>query len=260
MSKVRPKKHLGQHFLNSNSIAERIVDSLTSHNAYQSIVEVGPGTGVLTQLLLQKPDLEFTALDVDEESLAHLREHYPGDKEKFIYQDFLSLDLKQFEGGVGIIGNFPYNISSQIFFHILKYEDKVLEVVGMLQKEVAERITAGPGSKIYGILSVLVQAYYDAEYLFSVKPSNFIPPPKVMSGVIRLKRNSRVDLGCEKALFFRVVKMGFQKRRKTLRNALKPINLPALEGYDDILQKRAEQLSVEQFIKLTQDLEKAWRK
>ena len=260
MSKVRPKKHLGQHFLNNDSIADRIVGSLTGHNSYKTLLEVGPGTGVLTHKLLLDNRYDFLALDIDEESLDHLKENFPHHKDQFLLKDFLTLDLSQYENGVGVIGNFPYNISSQIFFHILKYEDRVQEIVGMLQKEVAERITAGPGSKIYGILSVLLQAYYEAEYLFSVKPSNFIPPPKVMSGVIRLKRNSRRDLGCDKSLFFKVVKMGFQKRRKTLRNALKPINLPALEGYDDIFQKRAEQLSVEQFIKLTQDLEKAWRK
>ena len=260
MGKVRPKKHLGQHFLVNKRVAEKIVNAVSHHGKYPLLIEIGPGTGILTGYLLKDDRFQLKALDIDQESLDYLRENYSDYNDCFELQDFLSYDVAKLKKQVGIIGNFPYNISSQIFFHILRYENQVEEVVCMLQKEVAERITAGPGSKIYGILSVLIQAYYDAEYLFNVKPANFNPPPRVMSGVIRLKRNNKRVLECDKALFFRMVKTAFQKRRKTLRNALKPINLPPLEGYEEILSKRAEQLSVQQFINLTREVEQEWKK
>jgi len=259
MSKVRPKKHLGQHFLANERIAARIADSVQNDGCYDCLVEIGPGTGVLTKYLFEKCT-RFIAFDVDRESVEYLNDAFPSYSKSFLLQDFLKFDLTTLNQSIGIVGNFPYNISSQIFFHVLQHEHMVCEVVGMLQKEVAERICAGPGSKTYGILSVLLQTYYDAEYLFTVKPANFNPPPKVNSGVIRLLKNERTDLGCEKRLFFNVVKTAFQKRRKTLRNALKPINLPPLEGYEDLLSKRAEQLSPDQFIQLTIDIEKGWKK
>ncbi|HEY9117622.1 MAG TPA: 16S rRNA (adenine(1518)-N(6)/adenine(1519)-N(6))-dimethyltransferase RsmA [Roseivirga sp.] len=251
MSFVRPKKHLGQHFLKDLSIAERIAKGLTGHGGYTSILEVGPGTGVLTQFLL-KDDFETWVIDVDRESIAYLRENFAELGDQIIDGDFLKYDfLKDTGTPLGVIGNFPYNISSQIFFRILELRNEVPEVVCMIQKEVADRIAEPPGSKTYGILSVLLQAYYDIEYLFTVKPGVFNPPPKVNSGVIRLKRNKVEQLDCDEVLFKRVVKAGFQMRRKTLRNALKPINLPAELADDPILDQRAESLSVNQFVDLT---------
>lgn len=251
MSSVRPKKHLGQHFLKDLSIAERIANGLTGHGGYESVLEVGPGTGVLTQFLL-KDDYETWVVDIDKESIAYLRENFLDLGERIIDGDFLKYDfLKDTGTPLAIIGNFPYNISSQIFFRILEIRNEVPEVVCMIQKEVADRIAEPPGSKTYGILSVLLQAYYDIEYLFTVKPGVFIPPPKVNSGVIRLKRNNVQQLDCDEKLFKSVVKAGFQMRRKTLRNALKPINLPEALADDPMLDLRAEALSVNQFVELT---------
>ena len=251
MSSVRPKKHLGQHFLKDLSIAERIAKALTGHGEYKAVLEVGPGTGVLTQFLL-KEAFETWVVDIDKESIAYLQENFKALEGRIIDGDFLKYDfLKDTGAQLAIIGNFPYNISSQIFFRILELRNEVPEVVCMIQKEVADRIAEPPGSKTYGILSVLLQAYYDIEYLFTVKPGVFNPPPKVNSGVIRLKRNNVERLDCDEKLFKQVVKAGFQMRRKTLRNALKPINLPEALADDPILNLRAETLSVKQFVDLT---------
>lgn len=255
---VRPKKFLGQHFLKDKSVAERIVEALQLPHATQQVVEIGPGTGVLTQFLVAKPAVDLQLVEIDRESVAYLKEHYPQLVSKITEGDFLELDLNtRYQNPLFVIGNFPYNISSQIFFKILDHRNQVTQVVCMLQKEVADRIAEKPGSKTYGILSVLLQAYYDVTYLFKVPPGVFFPPPKVMSAVIRLTRNSRTHLGCDEALFKTVVKQAFQNRRKTLRNALKILNLPASLTAHPLMEKRAEQLDVEQFIFLTLQLEQS---
>ena len=259
MSGVRAKKHLGQHFLKDVGIAQRIVEAMSGHGGYDKILEIGPGTGVLTQFLVKKP-YETYLIDVDKESIDYLHKHYPDLSNRIVWGDFLKLRLDGFENQkYGIIGNFPYNISSQIFFKILDQKDQVTEVVGMVQKEVAERLVSPPGNKTYGILSVLLQTYYDVKYLFTVKPGVFNPPPKVDSAVISLKRNSVGTLDCDERLFRSVVKQAFQMRRKTLRNALKPINLPEQMNSLPILDSRAEQLSVNEFVKLTSEISR-WRK
>ncbi|MBK6263756.1 16S rRNA (adenine(1518)-N(6)/adenine(1519)-N(6))-dimethyltransferase RsmA [Marivirga sp. S37H4] len=252
MKQVRAKKHLGQHFLKDQNIAQKIVNSLTGHNGYNDLLEIGPGTGVLTQYILEEGKFNTLFLDVDKESIDFLQEKYPEVREKMILADFLHVDIsKYFPGQFAVIGNFPYNISTQIFFKVLEHRTLVSEVVGMLQKEVAQRIAAGPGNKTYGILSVLLQAYYDVEYLFEVPPNVFVPPPKVTSAVLRLKRNKTKTLGCDEKLFFRVVKQGFNNRRKTLRNALKTFELMDDVKSLTIMDKRAEQLSVADFVELT---------
>ena len=254
MQAVRPKKALGQHFLTDQSVAQAIVASLRSCGP---VLEVGPGTGVLTKYLLQDPDIELKVVELDSESVRFLLEHYPKLAPSLYEADFLKLDLgKLFPGRFAIIGNFPYNISSQIFFKVLDFREQVPEVVCMIQKEVAERMAAGPGSKTYGILSVLMQAWYDIEYLFTVGEGAFLPPPKVKSAVIRLTRNGRGALDCDEELFKRVVKTTFNQRRKTIRNSLKPIlaSLPKLPDYIPYLDARPEQLSVEEFVELTQSL------
>lgn len=254
MSYVRPKKHLGQHFLTDLSIAERIALSLSGHGDYRQILEIGPGTGVLTQFLL-KQDWDTHLIDIDEESIKYLHNHFPDLGERIFKGDFLKDAVEtRLEAPFAIIGNFPYNISSQIFFKVLDLRNEVPEVVCMIQKEVADRLVSPPGNKSYGILSVLLQAYYDLEYLFTVGPQVFNPPPKVNSAVIRLKRNERAELGCDEKLFRRVVKAGFQMRRKTLRNALKPINLPEQMRESPVLDRRAETLSVEDYIALTNQI------
>ncbi len=252
MARVVPKKHLGQHFLKDLNISERIAESLSpDHRA--SVLEIGPGTGVLTDFLL-KNTAQLLAVDLDAESIAFLKAKYPDHSEQFVFGDFLQEDFSTRLGDqYSIIGNFPYNISSQIFFRVLENPSAVSEIVCMLQKEVAERIAANHGNKTYGILSVLLQAYYRIEYLFTVGPEVFDPPPKVQSGVIRLIRY-RDTLEVDKKLFFRVVKAAFQMRRKTLRNALKTLNLPTSVTSDALFDKRAEQLSVEQFINLTKEV------
>lgn len=245
---VRPKKFLGQHFLANTHRARQIADALGED--YKDVLEIGPGTGVLTQYLLEKP-INLSVVEIDRESVAFLRKKYPS--LSIIEGDFLKLDLSAlYTNQFSIIGNFPYNISSQIFFKMLDYRHQVKELVGMIQKEVAERIVAPPGSKTYGILSVLLQAFYSTEYLFSVKPGEFYPPPKVNSAVIKLVRNEVEKLPCDEKMFFRMVKQAFQMRRKTLRNALKPLNLPADESLQPLLDLRAEQLSVNDFVQLTQ--------
>lgn len=247
MASVKPKKHLGQHFLTDQNIARKIVEALDIGD-HVHVIEIGPGTGVLTQHLLQRYP-NFQALDVDMESIDFLKKEHPDHSEKFMLLDYLKHQLAIDEAA--IIGNFPYNISSQIFFKIWDDRNQVDEVVCMIQKEVADRICAGHGNKTYGILSVLLQAFYDVDYLFKVPPGVFNPPPKVMSAVIRLKRNNTKQLPCDEALFKRIVKAGFGKRRKTLRNALKDLNLSGLENVEHMLGMRAEQLSVEEFISLT---------
>jgi 16S rRNA (adenine1518-N6/adenine1519-N6)-dimethyltransferase len=247
---VRAKKHLGQHFLKDESIAARIAESLSP--SAKQVLEVGPGTGVLTKYLLKQNFEKFVAVEIDRESAAFLRANYPQLGEGLIEADLLKMDFASlFTGQFSVIGNFPYNISSQILFRVLENHDQVNEAVGMFQKEVAVRIAAPPGKKDYGILSVLLQAWYDIEYLFTVEPTVFIPPPKVQSAVIRLQRNSTTDLGCSEKLLLQVVKTAFNQRRKTLHNALKPLGI-----YDgEFAGKRAEQLSVEQFVQLTNDMQ-----
>ena len=257
--KVKPKKFLGQHFLTDEHIAERIVDSLSFHKQYETIIEVGPGTGILSKNLARKYPSNLLLLEIDHESILYLKKHLELSKEKIVEADFLRFNLESIEGSVGIIGNFPYNISSQIFFKILDHHLKVMEVVGMVQKEVAERLCAGPGSKTYGILSVLLSVYYDVKYLFTVEPEVFNPPPKVRSAVIQLKRNELKRLDCDEKLFKKIVKQGFQNRRKTLRNALKPLNLPGEIVALEILNKRAEQLSVDDYFDLTQKIKGHWK-
>lgn len=245
---VRPKKGLGQHFLKDKHIAERIASTLTGEG-YSSVLEIGPGTGVLTKFLAERNFDDFRVIEIDGESVNFLQEHFPG--LNIIQGDFLSLDIaKEFPGKLAVIGNFPYNISSQIFFRILEHRNRIPEAAGMLQKEVAERICAPPGSKTCGILSVLLQAFFTTEYLFTVSEHVFYPPPKVKSGVIRLKRNNVEKLGCDEGLFFRVVKAAFNQRRKTLRNSVSSAFRLANKDYESF-GLRAEQLSVDQFVDLT---------
>ena len=254
MKKVKAKKHLGQHFLKDLSIAKAIVDGLSSEG-YNDVVEVGPGMGVLTQYLLQK-DFTTHVIELDRESVVYLQAEYPQLSPRIHSTDFLQLDLSKLtRGQFALIGNFPYNISSQILFKALEYKEQVPEVVGMFQKEVAERVASGPGSKKYGIISVLLQAYYDIEYLFTVSEDVFDPPPKVKSGVIRLRRNNKDKLDCNEKFFKRVVKQSFSQRRKTLRNSLKPL-IGKIGFNDPLLTQRAERLSVEDFVYLTNQLEK----
>jgi 16S rRNA (adenine1518-N6/adenine1519-N6)-dimethyltransferase len=253
---VKPKKYLGQHFLKDRRIARSIADALSTSGSYAYLAEVGPGTGVLTDFLADLPFKGLYLFEIDRDAVEHLKKHYTQPHITIIEGDFLQQDLHAIlPKPFGVIGNFPYNISSQIFFRILQYRDKVREVVCMLQREVAQRICASPGSKTYGILSVLLGAYYDLEYLFEVPPGVFHPPPKVFSAVIRLSRNTRTTLPCDAGLFEKIVKQGFQNRRKTLRNALKAINLPADLQADPLLSLRAEQLAVADFISLTQKAE-----
>ena len=254
---VRPKKFLGQHFLKDKNIALRFVDSLVLSKGLNQVVEIGPGTGVLTQYLSTNPDIDLKVVEIDRESVAYLADHYPSLKGRIISGDFLELEIeKEFSENLIIIGNFPYNISSQIFFKILDHRSQVSQVVCMIQKEVADRIAEKEGSKTYGILSVFLQTFYNIEYLFKVPPGVFFPPPKVMSAVIRLLRNQRDKLECDEVLYRKVVKQAFQNRRKTLRNALKILNLPPSISTLELMDKRAEQLSVEQFIFLTKEIQK----
>jgi len=251
---VRPKKYLGQHFLKDENIAQKIGDTLTLAG-YEDVLEIGPGMGVLTKYLIEK-EVSVVAMDLDAESIVYLNANYTASNLKIVEDDFLKCDLSQLFGDsqFAITGNFPYNISTQIVFKMLEWKSQVPELTGMFQKEVAQRICEKEGSKAYGILSVLTQAFYDAEYLFTVPPSVFNPPPKVDSGVIRLRRKKDFTLPCDEKLFFRVVKTGFQQRRKTLRNSLKVFNLSDKIKEDPIFGLRPEQLSIEQFITLTQIL------
>lgn len=252
MTEVKAKKFLGQHFLTDERIAERIVESLSKETNH--VLEIGPGMGVLTKYLIKKDELDFHVVEIDRESVAYLHDHYP--TLDVIEGDFLQYDLTSlFHDTFSIIGNFPYNISSQILFKVFDNRNRVSEVVGMFQKEVAERVAAGPGSKTYGILSVLLSAFYNIEYLFTVNENVFNPPPKVKSAVIRLRRNDVKSLECDEKLFVQVVKAGFNQRRKTLRNALRQLNLPLDRINEETLAKRAEQLSVAQFIEITKTIE-----
>lgn len=280
---VRPKKALGQHFLTDLSVAQKIADALvvesetvggatseagavSSDNpaAAMPVLEIGPGMGVLSQYLLEREDIDLRMIEIDRESVDYLLVHFPKASGRVIEGDFLKMDLKYFfPGTFAVIGNFPYNISSQIFFRIIDHKDSIPQVVCMIQKEVAERIAEQPGSKTYGILSVLLQAWYDIEYLFTVGEGAFNPPPKVKSAVIRLRRNSRTELGCDEKLFKTIVKTGFNQRRKTLRNSLKPLiaDKAAREAWtpeqstdflsNPVFELRPERLSVEDFIALT---------
>ncbi|AFD08243.1 16S rRNA (adenine(1518)-N(6)/adenine(1519)-N(6))-dimethyltransferase RsmA [Solitalea canadensis] len=255
MSLVRAKKHLGQHFLTDKNIAQKIVESLRPENAFSEVLEVGPGMGVLTDFLVKKTEYKTSLIDIDGESIEYLHKKYPELKERIIHGDFLEMDFSTvFKDQFAIIGNFPYNISSQIIFKIIDNRDLVPEMVGMFQKEVGERVAAKPGGKEYGILSVLSQAFYKIEYLFTVKPGVFNPPPKVNSGVIRLTRKENTNLGCNEKLFFQVVKAAFNQRRKQLRNALSQFQ-PKGKIDETILELRAEKLTVEDFVKITQLLE-----
>lgn len=261
MQQVHAKKFLGQHFLTDLDVARRIAETQTSGR----VLEIGPGMGVLTQFLLKNKDIDLTAIELDRESVAYLKDWYP--ELKLIEGDFLKLDLNKLypDGEFGVIGNYPYNISSQIFFKVLEYKDRIPVCSGMIQKEVAERLASKPGKKTYGILSVLLQAWYDIEYLFTVDENVFNPPPKVKSAVVRLCRNSRKKLGCDEQLFKTVVKTAFNQRRKQMRNSLKSLveslklkverSEEEQSRLDYYFTKRPEQLSVEEFINLTKMLE-----
>lgn len=278
---VRPKKALGQHFLTDLSVAQKIADALVVDSvggavpeagavpsgntaAAMPVLEIGPGMGVLSQYLLEREDIDLKMIEIDRESVDYLLTHFQKASGRVIEGDFLKMNLSYFfPGTFAVIGNFPYNISSQIFFRIIDHKDSIPQVVCMIQKEVAERIAEQPGSKTYGILSVLLQAWYDIEYLFTVGEGAFNPPPKVKSAVIRLRRNSRTELGCDEKLFKTIVKTGFNQRRKTLRNSLKPLiaDKAAREAWtpeqstdflsNPVFELRPERLSVEDFIALT---------
>jgi len=256
MSKsVRAKKHLGQHFLIDESVAEKIGNTL-SFKGYDHVLEIGPGTGMLTKYLVEK-DIEVTAMELDSESVNFLEQNFSSKNLNVLEADFLKEDVKDYFGdeSFAITGNFPYNISTQIVFKMLENKEQVPEFSGMFQKEVAMRICASEGNKTYGILSVLAQAFYDAEYLFTVPPTVFDPPPKVESGVLRLTRKADYSIPCDEKFLYRVVKTAFQQRRKTLRNSLKSFDLSDSLKEDTIFGQRPEQLSVSQFIELTQKLE-----
>jgi len=252
---VRAKKYLGQHFLKDENIARKIGDTLTLQG-YKNVLEIGPGMGILTKYLIEK-EINLVAMELDRDSVAYLNNRYHHDNLKVLEADFLKFDLSNLfdNESYAITGNFPYNISTQIVFKTLENRFRIPEFTGMFQKEVALRICEKEGSRTYGITSVLVQAFYDAEYLFSVPPSVFKPPPKVESGVLRLIRKEKYTLPCNEQLFFKVVKTSFQQRRKTLRNSLKTFNLSDKLKEDTIFGQRPEQLSVSQFIALTQKIE-----
>lgn len=263
---VRPKKALGQHFLTDLSVAQKIAEAIEPEITEGALptLEIGPGMGVLSQYLLEREDIDLRMIEIDRESVDYLLVHFPKAAGRVIEGDFLKMDLSYFfPSTFAVIGNFPYNISSQIFFRIIDHKDNIPQVVCMIQKEVAERIAEKPGSKTYGILSVLLQAWYDIEYLFTVGEGAFNPPPKVKSAVIRLRRNARTDLGCDEKLFKNIVKTSFNQRRKTLRNSLKPIVMDkaSKENWSDaqtaaflsdpVFDLRPERLGVEDFVALT---------
>ncbi|KAB2867180.1 MAG: 16S rRNA (adenine(1518)-N(6)/adenine(1519)-N(6))-dimethyltransferase RsmA [Bacteroidales bacterium] len=254
MPAVKPKKELGQHFLHDKRTAQRIVESLQAVNV-DNVLEIGPGMGVLTVDLLAKYADKFWAVEIDKESVAYLNATLPALSKNILGEDFLKIDLSQkFRGKLAIIGNLPYNISSQIFFSILQNRQSVTEVVAMVQREVALRIAEKPGTRTYGILSVLLQAYYNINYLFTVSEGAFTPPPKVKSAVIRLTRNNTLKLNCNEELFLKVVKASFNQRRKTLRNSIRS-GFASVEISEKFAQKRAEQLSVTDFVELTNEVE-----
>jgi len=249
---VKAKKHLGQHFITDKNICHKIAKQYRSHKNCTKVLEVGPGMGALTDFLLEEK-LEVSVMDVDKESIEYLKQNYPQLQGKIYDADFLKADLRTIMGdeSFGVVGNFPYNISSQILFKCIEYRNQIPEIMGMFQKEVALRIAEKPGSKQYGILSVFMQAYYDIEYCFTVDEHVFSPPPKVKSGVIRCVRNERQALPCDEKLFAQVVKMGFNQRRKTLRNSVKQLLNGNILAHE-YMALRPEVLSVDQFIELTQ--------
>lgn len=248
---VRPKKHLGQHFLKDENIARKIIGCISKD--VTNIIEVGPGKGALSKYLLENPSLNTYFFEIDNEAVLYLQQHYPSISSRLIAEDFLKTDLSVIPAPFVIIGNFPYNISSQILFRTIENRSSVVELIGMFQKEVAERIASPPGSKKYGILSVLLKAWFDIEYLFTVNESVFYPSPKVKSAVVRLRRNETIKLNCNEDLFLTTVKTAFNQRRKTLRNSLKgiiPGGKSESPGIQKLLEKRAEQLNVNDFIEL----------
>lgn len=255
---MRAKKSYGQHFLTNESITEAIANGLQVNGQFNKVLEIGPGRGMLTKYLLEKP-YDLLVVEADRDMVYYLQKHFPSLKEKIIAADFLKIPLEKFfpVEPFGLIGNFPYNISSQILFKMLEYKERIPEMVGMFQKEVAERIISPPGNKTYGVISVLIQAWYDGEYLFTVDKQNFNPPPKVQSGVIRLVRKDQKELGCDPKLFRSIVKQAFSQRRKMLRNTMKTF----LEGdellNDPFFKQRPEMLSVEDYIELTNRVEKS---
>ncbi|HLQ98879.1 MAG TPA: 16S rRNA (adenine(1518)-N(6)/adenine(1519)-N(6))-dimethyltransferase RsmA [Sphingobacterium sp.] len=258
MTTVRAKKHLGQHFLHDKKAAQRIVSALDPQLGFDTVLEVGPGMGILSDFLFKNDAYQSYLIDIDEESINFLHEQYPEHQERIFYGDFLKFDFRKHSlNACAVIGNFPYNISSQILFKVLEEKDKVLQMVGMFQKEVAERCIASPGGKDYGILSVFVQAYYEVKYLFTVKAGAFNPPPKVLSGVIELRRNEIKHLDCDEKLFKKVVKAAFNQRRKTLRNALASVISKDRMSDHSFYDKRAERLSVGDFVELTQIIDRA---
>jgi len=249
--RLRPKKSFGQHFLRNEQITKLIADSLTLSDNHTDVLEIGPGKGVLTKYLLDMP-INLFVVEADRDMIAHLKANFPGLKNRIIESDVLKVDIKQyFDNQFLVIGNFPYNISSQILFKILENRAQIPEMVGMFQKEVGDRVASGPGSKVYGVTSVLIQAYYDAEVLFDVDRSNFEPPPKVQSVVIKLTRKKNSELGCDYSLFKSVVKITFGQRRKMLRNTLKQFVSDSEFLSQPRFQKRPEQLSVQEFVALT---------
>ena len=253
MPLVKAKKHLGQHFINNDQLAKDITELLSFNKDFQ-ILEIGPGMGVLTKFLMNV-NINFKVIEIDKESITYLKNKYPDFKENIIEGDFLKLDLKKnFKSNISIIGNFPYYISSQILFRVWDHNEKIQELVGMFQKEVADRIIALKGRE-RGILSVLIQVFYNVENCIDVSPENFTPPPKIQSSVIKLNRNNRKELECSKKLFKQVVKTAFNQRRKTLRNALKTYNIKKDSKVESLLSLRAEQLNVEDFIKITKHVE-----
>ncbi len=251
MTKVKAKKHLGQHFLKDKNIALKIVDGL--NNDLEHVLEIGPGMGILTQFLIEK-NYPFSVVEIDGESVEYLKQNF--EQLNIIEGDFLKLDLQKFGNNIGIIGNFPYNISTQILFKVFENRNIVTEMVGMFQKEVADRVISAPGSKVYGILSVLLQAFYNTKKILIVEPGAFHPPPKVRSMVIQLTRNNTQKLDCDEQLFVKIVKATFNQRRKTIRNSIKSI-ITDNNFHSEFLRKRPEQLSVEEFVQLSKDVEKA---
>lgn len=254
---VKPKKHLGQHFLVDQEVSRKIAEQYKSFEQCKTVLEIGPGMGALTKYLLEQEDYDLWVMDVDSESIVYLNEHFPQLKGKILEADFLQVNMEQYFGDkqYAVVGNFPYNISSQLLFRCLDNRKQIPEIMGMFQKEVAERVAAKPGSKTYGIISVLLQAYYDVEYCFTVDEHVFNPPPKVKSGVIRLTRNSTQALDCDEALFKTLVKSCFNQRRKMIRNTIKPF-LKDPEATHAFFTQRPEQLSVADFIELTQFIQK----
>lgn len=254
---VHPKKSLGQHFLTDANIARKIASSLTAYGNYRNVLEIGPGTGMLSRYLMEKKEICWFGIEVDPASISYLHRNYPAYKDQVMEADFLKFPLHEFAGEeqVALIGNFPYNISTQIMFRMLAFRELVPEMVGMFQKEVARRIASPPGSKEYGILSVLVQAFYDVELLFNVDPGVFMPPPKVQSSVIRCRRKKNHQLNCDEKLFFTVVKTAFNQRRKTLRNSLRSLKVNWEDLPPEMKGKRPEQLQVKDFVEITRQVQ-----